>query len=691
MIQPNQFVMGGSDSRAFAKDHSDFNSAGDDQPSHPVILTRPFYMATTEVTVGQFKRFVQATGYETQAQSSGNGIVGWMPIDGDRPERPKQSFAQAAEFDWLSPGFPQTDDCPVVGVSYNDAMAYCEWISQQENAEYRLPTEAEWECVCRAGTDTLFSFGDDYPGQIHRHANLGNAELEKSFPGRVTQQWLVDTESDPGDGQVFTAPVGNYTANAWGLHDLHGNVWEWCQDNYLDTFYTQFKSNGYRSVQPRAIDPVCTERWQQDGDWRVIRGGSWFVSPIQCQSSMRGYFEASDAACYVGFRVVRQASEAARGAAEQRHAASVAADEQLRSIARATVEAHQGVIRYEIDCDAFGSDAQERIGDLMHPVEFDIRPPGKITTEMIESVCRAQKLAGIIIRSGGDDITSQTFAPLANHPGLRWIQITGTVDLDDTLLDHFRNADQIESLHLQGEGITNAGLEKLPPLKTLREVILASTACTGEFLRHHVGSPLTQLHIQRLTDSAARTLTQFPEMRQLHVSSPLISPSGLQDIASLRLLNQLSLRDISTLSDSDFATLGRLRQLERLELFETKAGDQTVAACNGLNQLRTLVIDGDALTDNGLQTIADIPSLHELYIRGNSQITDQGLQSLWRLPNLRQLELRGTAITGTGLAALCELPKLRDLQIDGDGLSDAGRQVVTQLQESCPELRIRTR
>ena len=266
----------------------------DETPRHAVRLTRSFYIGTTEVTVAQFRRFVEATGYKTSAEASGEGATGFsMRRTRLRP------FERKPDFTWRAPGFEQGDDHPVACVSWEDARAFCEWLSDREGKRYDLPTEAEWEYACRAGSETWFSFGDEARGVVHERCNTANVELEKAHPGLVLRQWLVDVEKEPGDGHVYTAPVASYPANPWELHDLHGNVWEWCRERYLDTYYKRFD-------EVEAVDPCNDEPMSGVADLRVIRGGSWYNAPIFCRAAMRGFYDATDAAAYIGFRVVRE-------------------------------------------------------------------------------------------------------------------------------------------------------------------------------------------------------------------------------------------------------------------------------------------------------------------------------------------------------------------------------------------------
>ncbi len=182
-----------------------------------------------------------------------------------------EKFEQDAKYTWRNPGFAQTDEHPVVNVSWNDAVAFCEWLSKQEGKRYRLPTEAEWEYACRAGSTTRFSNGDDpeRPGDV---GNVADGTAKAKYPkwnGTITAR----------DGYVYTAPVGTFRPNGFGLYDMHGNVWEWCSDWYDQSYY--------------ANSPVEDPQGPATGSDRVVRGGGWFGSPVTCRSAIRPGFNPS--------------------------------------------------------------------------------------------------------------------------------------------------------------------------------------------------------------------------------------------------------------------------------------------------------------------------------------------------------------------------------------------------------------
>ena len=252
----------------------------DEGPQHQVTVSA-FSIGAYEVTMGEFRAFVTATGHRTTAELEGGGYV-----------YSEGSWVQKADASWKNPYFTQTDASPVVLVSWNDAVEYCNWRSRQEGLRpaytisstsvrwdrtangYRLPTEAEWEYACRAGTTTAFSFGDSL------------AATQANFDGNY--QYKV---SGKGTYLERTQTVGSYTANRWGIFDMHGNVWEWCWDWY---------DFGYYAKSP-AVDPAGAS----SGDYRVGRGGSWIIHGRYLRSADRVIISPGSRDDYLGFRLVR--------------------------------------------------------------------------------------------------------------------------------------------------------------------------------------------------------------------------------------------------------------------------------------------------------------------------------------------------------------------------------------------------
>lgn len=275
-----------------------------ERPAHRVTISDSFEIGVTEVTVGQFRTFTEATNYTTDAEQNG-GALGCFPDEKDYVDR----FHKSPEITWKSPGFEQTDEHPVVGVSWNDASKFCEWLSQKENARYRLPSEAEWEYACRAGQPTWYSWGES-PDDAYLHANVADGALEAAQPRTTRFQRAVQLEADDGDGVVFTARTASFKPNPWGLHDMHGNVWEWCQDRWSAELYERYFDGVPRQERSDVVirDPLFLEKTDQHqyGDWRSMRGGAWTCAPAAVRSSTRTFAEAADAAVYTGFRVVRE-------------------------------------------------------------------------------------------------------------------------------------------------------------------------------------------------------------------------------------------------------------------------------------------------------------------------------------------------------------------------------------------------
>ncbi len=190
----------------------------EDERQHRVCV-EGFEIGQDEVTVGEFKRFVAATNYRTDAEKNAGNEEGCLIT---YQEENKWEAGYRAGYSWKNPNFKQGDDHPVVCVSWNDALAYVKWLSGETSQSYRLPTEAEWEYAARAGRTTARYWGND-PNKACRYANVADRAMKQTF----SDEMLHITIHECSDGYVYTAPVGAFEANAWGLKDLLGNVWEW--------------------------------------------------------------------------------------------------------------------------------------------------------------------------------------------------------------------------------------------------------------------------------------------------------------------------------------------------------------------------------------------------------------------------------------------------------------------------------
>jgi formylglycine-generating enzyme len=282
-IPAGEFFMGGTESaqeltKSFAAYERKPEEFSDEYPRHKVRITRPFWLGRHEVTVGQFRRFVEDSGYKTSAETDGEGGWGYDPKTG-------MCSGRHPQFSWREVGFPQSDDHPVLNVSWYDAVAFCEWLSRQEEKRYRLPSEAEWEYACRAGTTTRYYHGDD-PTDLPQVARLINATGHKSF-AHVDQQ-----VNFLKPGESFTAKVGSYKPNAWGLFDMLGNVWEWTGDWYGEEYY--------------AASPLEDPPGMDDANVKVRRGGAWNTFPLYARPAYRNWNTRATRCLNLGFRIVRE-------------------------------------------------------------------------------------------------------------------------------------------------------------------------------------------------------------------------------------------------------------------------------------------------------------------------------------------------------------------------------------------------
>jgi formylglycine-generating enzyme required for sulfatase activity len=231
LIPAGEFWMGSPD--------SDKDAGAGEKPQHRVRITKPFWLGMHQVTAGQFRKFFADSKHTA-------GTV--------RQE----------------PSSSQTDDLPAANVSWDDATAFCDWLGKKEGKKYRLPTEAEWEYACRAGTRTRWSFGED-ESDLADHA------------------WFLVNSNNQAHR------VGQKRPNAWGLSDMYGNAWQWCEDRYDAGYY--------------AHSPTDDPAGPTTGPERVIRGGGWLCTTSGCRSALRGGIEPPSRHDILGFRVCQDSAD----------------------------------------------------------------------------------------------------------------------------------------------------------------------------------------------------------------------------------------------------------------------------------------------------------------------------------------------------------------------------------------------
>ena len=274
VVAPGSVIAGGNEAEQ-QREHVNTELAARELPAHTVSIPKRLAVGRYEVTRGEFARFVATT---KRAMPLGCSVLNIQ----------SNTWGADAERTWKDPGFAQTDQHPVVCVNLDDVQSYLAWLSSTTGHRYRLPSEAEWEYFARAGTTSTRFWGDGR-GEACANANVADLTLADQL-GIVTPNPEVHFLCR--DGYAFTAPVGSFKPNAFGLYDINGNVWEWTADCHNES-YTGAPTDG---------------RARSDGDCdsHMDRGGSWVNSPKYLRTASRHKDVNTIRNTVLGFRVVRE-------------------------------------------------------------------------------------------------------------------------------------------------------------------------------------------------------------------------------------------------------------------------------------------------------------------------------------------------------------------------------------------------
>jgi sulfatase modifying factor 1 len=267
-----------------------------ERPLHQVTIAKPFGLGKYEVTKAQFAVFINETGYRPSKNCQSDAVGGAQQSEG---------------FSWQDPGFAQDGSHPVVCVSWTDVQAYLDWLSDYTGQTYRLPSEAEWEYAARAGTTTARFWGNgieeacDYangPDLDYIGVYAGHTFFDKyRRAGGTLPEGLADNVPCK-DGYVDTAPVGSFAPNAFGLHDMLGNAWEWVEDCFHETY------DGAPADGSAWVDRATCDRAPKYSSEliRVFKGGAFSYPPYGLRPARRGKGGLDRRTWNKGFRVVRE-------------------------------------------------------------------------------------------------------------------------------------------------------------------------------------------------------------------------------------------------------------------------------------------------------------------------------------------------------------------------------------------------
>ncbi len=613
-IPPGDFTMGSP---------KEEKNRGDYEDQVQVTLAKGFWLGQYELTQAEWRRVMQK-----------------MPWKGEEHVE-------------------EGNDYPAINVSWNDAMRFCEKLTEAEiragrlpaDWEYTLPTEAQWEYACRAGSKSRFSFGDD-------DSQLGN------------YAWF-------GANAQSTHQVGKKKANAWGLFDMYGNVSELCRDRYVWQL-------------PGGTDPLG----KSTNEIRVGRGGCYYDVAETCRSASRPQVQADSRLGTLGFRLavapvaapVDRAANPEPSVARRTPPTGPAAD--LWRHSRCTA----GWFKYGYSDwpilveEKFANDKPLGPEDLFG-FEFEVFIP-----EELKDLPDLDQPFAIQFRSTSrvNDYGSKRLDPAANLRALRRLKHLVQLDIDgigDAGLAGLADLPQLRALSALGDEVSEVGVRqiaRLPNLKTLR----LATWFTDRALKELAGmKKLERLAIYsgRVTDAGMVDLLALPNLRSLRLVCPQITDAALDALCRSKTLEELDLGG-TTISDAGLAKLAAANNLRSLSLYGTRVSNDGMRHLGKCTQLRKLDIGYTSVTDAGLAYLAHLPRLETLKL-GPKSITDDGLKTLESLPRLQFLDLTGTekGVTVEGLTQLARVKHLKGLR----GVAGIpGLRSVEDLQKALPNVQV---
>ena len=488
----------------------DMGEKGIVEPVHRVRISKPFYMARYETTVAQFRAFANATKYRTEAETTNVGAIHadgrWVGVPGTN---------------WRNPRFPQEDNYPAGVITWNDAQEFCKWVTRMTRREVCLPTDAQWEYACRAGTTTVYNTGDK------------ESDLEEAA-------W---TNTNSG---MRNHAVGQKKANAWGLCDMHGNVWEWVQDYYSDKYYAE--------------SPLVDPKGPAVGSPRVFRGCCWYETTSQCRSAHRGGFDPTHRFVTIGFRAALEAPQAATGAQPRVEA-------ELADYRKRVEAAWPGLgTKLTLGPTGFALDLTncKQVGDL---TPLGDMPLASLNLQGCVQVSDLTPLRGMPLSSLGlwGCARVRDLSPLEGMP-LASLNLNECTQVRD--LRPLRGM-PLASLVIGAYLVPNAQVSDLTPLQGMRLASLEVRCCPVEGL-----APLQGMPLNRLVIRCCRRIKDFRPLAGMKLTLVELADNSISDLTPLQGMPLTYLDVWACEQVKDLTPLAGMK-LSHLNLGFTKVRDLT--------------------------------------------------------------------------------------------------------------------